>query len=102
MHHMIPQDWFKVVTQIRFICNVHTEKKEPKRACTIICRERTNSPDDVVQQQQTCSLSKKFLNSIISTLGAQVANADISNFYIITPLKGPEFAKVRLIFLKKF
>jgi hypothetical protein len=36
------------------------------------------------------------LNSVISMPGAQFANADISNFYLMTPLKCPKYAKVKL------
>jgi hypothetical protein len=33
---------------------------------------------------------------VISTPGAKFATADISNFYLMTPLKQPEYAKIRL------
>jgi hypothetical protein len=41
-------------------------------------------------QQPTC------LNSVISTKGAKFANADLANFYLMTPLKRPEYAKIKL------
>lgn len=41
-------------------------------------------------------LIKMFLNSTVSTPGAKFANADIANFYLMIPLKRPEYAKIRL------
>jgi hypothetical protein len=55
-----------------------------------------NYLDDVGTPTANLLLIKILLNSEISTPGAQFANADISNFYLMTPLKRPEFAKVKL------
>jgi hypothetical protein len=41
-------------------------------------------------------LIKIFLNSVISTRGAKFAGADLANFYLMTPLKRPEYAKIKL------
>ena len=41
-------------------------------------------------------LIKIFLNSVISTKGAKFANADLANFYLMTPLKRPEYAKIKM------
>jgi hypothetical protein len=41
-------------------------------------------------------LIKIFFNSVISTPGAKFANADLANFYLMTPLKRVEFARIRL------
>ena len=55
-----------------------------------------NYPEDVGTPTANLLLIKIFLNSVISTKGAKFANADISNFYLMTPLKRPEYAKVKL------
>lgn len=55
-----------------------------------------NYPEDVGTPTANLLLIKIFLNSVISTNGAKFANADISNFYLMTPLKRPEYAKIRL------
>ena len=49
--------------------------------------------DDVGTPTADLLLIKIFLNSVISTPGAKFANADISNFYLLTPLNRPEYAK---------
>eukprot|EP00804_Cyclotella_cryptica_P012317 CCRYP_020810-RA/>CCRYP_020810-RA protein AED:0.37 eAED:0.37 QI:0/0/0/1/1/1/2/0/434 len=55
-----------------------------------------NYPEDIGTPTANLLLIKIFLNSVISTDGARFANADISNFYLMTPLKRPEYAKIRL------
>jgi len=55
-----------------------------------------NYPDDVGSPTANLLLIKIFLNSVISTKGARFAGADISNFYLMTPLKRPEYTKIRL------
>ena len=42
-------------------------------------------------------LAAKFLfNSVVSTPGATFMTMDISNFYLMTPLKRPEFIGINL------
>eukprot|EP00804_Cyclotella_cryptica_P015676 CCRYP_003655-RA/>CCRYP_003655-RA protein AED:0.43 eAED:0.43 QI:0/0/0/1/0/0/2/0/236 len=55
-----------------------------------------NYPDDVGTPTANLLLIKIFLNSVISTKGARFAGADIANFYLMTPLTRPEYAKIRL------
>jgi hypothetical protein len=55
-----------------------------------------NFPDDVGTPTADLLLIKIFLNSVISTPGARFANADISNFYLMTPLTRPEYARIKL------
>jgi hypothetical protein len=49
-----------------------------------------NYPEDVGTPTANMLLVKILLNSIISTKGARFANADIANFYLMTPLKRQE------------
>jgi hypothetical protein len=55
-----------------------------------------NYPDDVGTPTANLLLIKILLNSVISTPGAKFATADISYFYLMTPLKRPEYAMIRL------
>eukprot|EP00804_Cyclotella_cryptica_P030124 CCRYP_009529-RA/>CCRYP_009529-RA protein AED:0.40 eAED:0.40 QI:0/0/0/0.66/1/1/3/0/339 len=55
-----------------------------------------NYPDDVGTPTANLLLIKIFLNSVISTKGARFAGADIANFYLMTPLTRPEYAKIRM------
>jgi hypothetical protein len=92
----IPPERFKDVTYIRFVCQVRTEKKEPNRTRAMLGGNLINYPDDVGTPTADLLLIKIFFNSVISAPGAKFANADISNFYLMTPLKRPEFAKLKL------
>ena len=92
----VPQDRFKDVTYIKFVCTVRTEKKEPNRTRATMGGNLINYPDDVGTPTANLLLIKIFLNSVVSTPGAKFANADIANFYLMTPLKRPEYAKIKL------
>ena len=41
-------------------------------------------------------LAKTLFKSVISTKGARFMTMDISNFYLMTPLKQPEYMRVKL------
>jgi hypothetical protein len=84
----IPTDRLKDVTYIKFVCNVRTEKKDPNRTI--------NYPEDVGTPTANLLLIKIFLNSVILTRGAKFAGADLANFYLMTLLKRPEYAKIKL------
>ena len=94
--HEIPADRFKDVTYIKFVCTIRTEKKDPYRTRATMGGNLINYPEDVGTPTANMLLVKIFLNSVISTKGAKFANADIANFYLMTPLKRPEYAKIRL------
>ena len=83
----IPFDRLKDVTYIKFVCTVHTEKKNPNRLRATMGGNLINYPDDVGVQTANLLLIKIFLNSVISTKGAKFANADLANFYLMSPLK---------------
>jgi hypothetical protein len=94
--HDVPADRFKDVTYIKFVCTIRTEKKDPYRTRATMGGNLINYPDDVGTPTANLMLIKIFLNSVISTPGAKFAGADISNFYLMTPLKRPEYAKIKL------
>ena len=94
--HEIPVDRFKAVTYIKFVCTIRTEKKDPCRTRATMGGNLINYPEDVGTPTANLLLIKIFFNSVISTPGAKFANADISNFYLMTPLKRPEYAKIKL------
>jgi hypothetical protein len=55
-----------------------------------------NYPEDVGTPTANLLLIKIFLNSVVSTRGARFANVNISNFYLMTPLRRKEYTKIRL------
>ncbi len=92
----IPVDRLKDVTYIKFVCTVRTEKKDPNRMRATMGGNLINYPDDVGVPTANLLLIKIFLNSVISTKGAKFANADLANFYLMSPLKRPEYARIKL------
>jgi hypothetical protein len=55
-----------------------------------------NYPEDVDTPTANLLLIKIFLNSVILMQRAKFANADLTNIYLMTPLKRPKYAKMRL------
>ena len=53
-------------------------------------------PDDVGTPTADLLLIKIFLNSVISSDGAKFATANLSNFYLMMPLKQPEYGRVKM------
>ena len=92
----MPQNRFKDATYIKFVCTIRTEKKDPYCTRATMGGNLVNYPDDVGTPTANLLLIKILLNSVISTPGAKFATADISNFYLMTPLKRPEYAKIKL------
>jgi hypothetical protein len=85
--HEIPVYRLKDITDIKFVCTVQTKKKEPNRMRATMGGNLISYPDDVGTPIANLLLIKKFLNSVISPKGAKFANADLANFYLMTPLK---------------
>ena len=92
----IPTDRMKDVTYVKFVCNVRTEKKDPNRTRATMGGNLINYPEDVGTPTANLLLIKIFLNSVVSTKGAKFAGADLANFYLMTPLKRPEYAKIKM------
>jgi hypothetical protein len=94
--HEIPQDRLKDVTYIKFVSLIRTEKEDPHQIGATLGGNLIHYPDDVGTPTADLLLIKIFLNSAISTDGAIFATADLSNFYLMTPLKRPEYVRVKL------
>ena len=92
----IPLDRLKDVTYLKFVCTVRTEKEEPNRTRATFGGNLIHYPDDVGTPTADLLLIKIFFNSVISTEGARFATADLSNFYLCTPMPRPEFGRVKL------
>ena len=77
------------------VCNVCTKKAQPNWTQAMMYGDQINYPDGMKTPIASLLLIKTILNSVISLPGAQFANADISNFYLMTPLKQPAFSKIK-------
>jgi hypothetical protein len=92
----IPKDRRKDVTYGQFVCTVRPEKKEPLRTRLTIGGDRINYPDEVATPTAEMLVAKILFNSVVSTKGAKFMTMDISNFYLNTPLKRPEYVRLKL------
>jgi hypothetical protein len=85
------------VTYGSFLCTVQPEKiDEPNQTRFTVGGDRINYPGEVATPTAEMLVAKILFNSVISTKGARFMTIDISNFYLKTPLKRPEYLKVKI------
>jgi hypothetical protein len=58
--------------------------------------DKINYPDEVATPTAKMLVAKVLFNSVVSTPGAKFMTMDVSNFYLMTPLKHPEYIRVHL------
>jgi hypothetical protein len=58
--------------------------------------DRINYPGAVATPTADMLIAKLLFNSVISTKGARFMTIDISDFYLMTPLKRPEFIRISI------
>ena len=92
----VPKPRRKDVTYGSFVCTVRPEKAEPNRTRFTVGGDKINYPGEVATPTAEMLVAKILFNSVISTPGARFMTMDISNFYLMTPLKRPEYIRVRL------
>eukprot|EP00804_Cyclotella_cryptica_P007549 CCRYP_010638-RA/>CCRYP_010638-RA protein AED:0.05 eAED:0.05 QI:0/0/0/1/1/1/3/0/1237 len=92
----IPKNRVKDITYSQFVCTIRPEKKEPNRTRLVVGRDRINYPGEVATPTADMLAAKILFNSVISTANARFMTMDISNFYLNTPLKRPEYIRMKL------
>jgi len=75
---------------------VRPEKKEKNRTRFTVGGDRINYPGAVATPTADMLVAKLLFNSVISTKGARFMTIDISDFYLMTPLKRPEFIRISI------
>ena len=63
--------------------------------------DRINYPGAVATPTAEMLVAKMLFNSVVSTKGAKFMTMDISNFYLMTPLKRPEYIRMKLTDIPK-
>ena len=58
--------------------------------------DKIDFPGEVATPTAYMLVAKPLFNSIISTKGASFMTIDISNFYLMTPLKRPEYIRINV------
>ncbi len=92
----MPQTRRKDVTYGSFQCTVRPEKDKPNQTRFTVGGDRINYPGKVATPTADKLAAKILFNSVISTRGVRFMMIDISNFYLMTPLKRPECIRVKI------
>ena len=92
----VPADRRRDVTYGSFLCKVRSEKKEKNRTRFTVGGDRINYPGEVATPTAEMLAAKILFNSVVSTRGAKFMTIDIANFYLNTPLKRPEYVRIKL------
>jgi hypothetical protein len=92
----IPKERRKDITYGRFVCDLRMAKENPHRTRLTVGGDRINYPGDVATPTCELLLAKFFFNSVISTPNARFLTADISNFYLNTPMLRYEYVRLAL------
>ncbi len=80
----------------KFVASVPTKKEDPYPIRATLGGNLIHYPDNFGTPTANLLLIKILLNSVISTEGAKFATANLSNFYLMTELKQPEYGRVKL------
>ena len=92
----IPQNRRKDATYGKFVSSVRPEKKEKNKTRFTVGRDKIDYPDEVGTPTEDMLIAKILFNSVISTKGARFMTIDISNFYLMTPWKLPEYIRIHV------
>ena len=92
----VPHKRRKDVTYGQFVCTIQPEKAEKNRTQFTVGGDRINYPGEVATPTADMVVAKMLFNSVISTKGAKFMTLDISNSYLMTPLKRPEYIHMKL------
>ena len=79
-----------------FVCSVRPKKKEKIRTRFTVGGDRVNYSGAVATPTADMLMAKILFNSIISTKGARFMTMDISDFYLMMPLKQPKFIRISI------
>ena len=83
----IPIDRRQDVTYGSFVYNLRPEKVEQERTRFVVGGDRINYPGEVATPTADILVAKILFNSVVSTKNARFMTMDVSNFYLMTPLK---------------
>ena len=92
----VPANRMKDVTYSSFSYDLNPNKEEVNRKRLTMGGDRINYPDNCGTPTADMTLFKILVNSIISTPNAKCLIMDIKDFYLRTPMKRPEYMRLKL------
>ena len=95
--HEIPYN--KKVTYTRFVCDYRPQKEEKETTRITMGEDRLEYQGGFLTKTAGLTAKNILLNGMVSSIWAKFITADVKNFYLNTPMEGPEYMKipVRLI-----
>ena len=94
-HHEVPTD--RDVTYAAFVCDYRALKEEPYRIRITVGGDQLSYNDDAGSPAANLLETKLLVNSTISDAkkGARFMSADIKDHFLATPMKRPEYMRVK-------
>ena len=86
------------VTYASFVCDVRPLKSEPYRVRIVVGGDKLTYAEDAASPATDLLETKILLNSTISdaSKGARFLSADLKDFFLVSPMKTPEYMKVHI------
>ena len=84
------------MTYGKFTCSGRPEKKEKNRTRFIVGGYIIDYPGEVSMPTAEMLIAKLLFNSVISTKGARFMTIDISNLYLMNPIKRNEYTRIHI------
>ncbi len=92
MFQDIPINRQSDVAHTRIVCKVRPTKADPNQTRITIGGNTINYTSDCGTNTGSLEMVKLVINSTLSLPGGKYMTADLSNFYLNTPLNRPEYA----------
>ncbi len=92
----VPAERIKDVTYGSFRCDYKPNKEEKERTRLTAGGNRINYPDNCGTPMADLTLFKILINRILSTPNAKCIMMDIKDFYLRTPMKRPEYMRLKI------
>ena len=92
----IPRSILKDVTYGSFVCNVNNEKADKNRTRFVVGGDQINYPGELATPTADMLVEKILFNSVVFTRNAKFVTINISNFYLMTLPKRPEYIRISI------
>jgi hypothetical protein len=96
MFQDIPSNCRSDVAHTSVACKVRPTKTDPNQTRITIVGNTINYTGDCGTKMGSLETVKLVINSTLSMPGARYMTADLSNFYLNTPLDQPEYARIQI------
>lgn len=96
MFHMTPPEQWLDVAHTQVVCKVRPTSEDPNQTCITTAGNTIAYFRDCVTCTGSIEVVKAVIYSVISLLNTKFLTADISNYYLDTPLDQPEYTCIQI------